>query len=266
MTSGLRRLALLALGLDRPGRDLEILPDDTFIVSYPKSGNTWLRFLIGNLLSPQNPVNFGNLEDRIPDIYTARRRHLRRLARPRYLKSHEPFDPRYAKTVYAVRDPRDVVISYYRHQLKFGKLPDPFPLEEFGSMFVRGDIGPYGTWGDHVGSWLVARQKEDAFHLVRYENLRRDTAQEVSKLGSFLGLGDEHERVNVAIEASSIERMRALEQAQGDQWASTSKTRQDLPFIGKGDVGGWRQNLPASVSDAIEKAWASQMRELGYLE
>ena len=39
-----------ALGLHHPGRNLDVWPDDVFILSYPKSGNTWTRFLIANLV------------------------------------------------------------------------------------------------------------------------------------------------------------------------------------------------------------------------
>src|SRR5436305_10030174 len=44
-------------GLHAPDRNLKILPDDRFLVSYPKSGNTWVRFLVANLLHPETPAN-----------------------------------------------------------------------------------------------------------------------------------------------------------------------------------------------------------------
>ena len=48
------------------GRNLTVFPDDVFVTSYPRSGNTWLRFLIGNLAYQEEPVSFANIEGRIP--------------------------------------------------------------------------------------------------------------------------------------------------------------------------------------------------------
>src|SRR5947199_5455833 len=88
------------LGKNPAGRRLTVFPDDVFIVSYPKSGNTWARFLIGNLFHDDEPVTFANVEERVPSIYVHPDRALRRL--PRILKSHECFDPRYRRVIYIV--------------------------------------------------------------------------------------------------------------------------------------------------------------------
>ena len=73
----------------RKGRYLTVLPDDIFIVSYPKSGNTWMRFLIGNLLFQDEPITFSNIELKVPDIYRNNNRKLLKISSPRILKSHE---------------------------------------------------------------------------------------------------------------------------------------------------------------------------------
>jgi len=56
-----------ALGLHIPHRSLVILPDDIFLVSFPKSGNTWTRFLLANLRFPGEPVNWANIDRLVPD-------------------------------------------------------------------------------------------------------------------------------------------------------------------------------------------------------
>ena len=133
-----RRAVLTLLAFERPGRNLDVLGDDVYLVSYPKSGNTWLRFLVGNLVRPDSRVTFANLEERVPDIYTARQRHLKKVTRPRYLKSHEPFDARYPRVIYMGRDPRDVLLSYQRHKIKFGGFPWAFPFGDFARAFIEG--------------------------------------------------------------------------------------------------------------------------------
>src|SRR5438046_5865734 len=102
--AGLNRM----LCLQRPGRNFSVYADDTFLVSYPRSGNTWTRFLIANLLHPEIEVGFANIESLVPDTAALSSRTLKRVSRPRVLKSHQYFDPRYTNVVYVVRDPRDV--------------------------------------------------------------------------------------------------------------------------------------------------------------
>src|SRR5271165_3422007 len=88
------------LGLHRPGRNLVILPDDVFLVSFPKSGNTWTRFLVANLVNPDRPASFGNLHKLIPDPEATAKRVFDRMPRPRIIKSHECFEPRYPRVIY----------------------------------------------------------------------------------------------------------------------------------------------------------------------
>src|SRR5438552_10132696 len=98
--AGLRHM----LGLHRPGRNLRVYPDDTFIVSYPKSGNTWTRFLVANLVHPQEPMTLVMADRMIPLVDGHSRKHFKRMSRPRIIKSHYPFDPNYKRVVYVVRD------------------------------------------------------------------------------------------------------------------------------------------------------------------
>lgn len=70
------------------------------------------------------------------------------------IKSHQYFDPRFKKVIYIVRDPRDVVLSYYDFQRKYRQIQDGYPLPQYVRDFVGGNIGSadWGTWGENVGS------------------------------------------------------------------------------------------------------------------
>ena len=259
--AGFRR----ALNLHRPGRTLEVFPDDTFLLSYPKSGNTWSRFLVANLIHTSGPVDFSNINSIIPDTEGTTKRYLQSLPRPRVLKSHQYFDPRYPRIVFIVRDPRDVVLSEYYWDIKRRALKEDCRIEEFVERFVHGPVNhPFGTWGDNVASWFYTRRDRPNFLLVKYESLQANPVPEVSRIARFLNLPADANRIEFAVQQSSAERMRELERKQGHLWASTKETRKDKPFVRSAKSGGWKAELLPSCVRTLETAWGPLMRDLGY--
>lgn len=266
MIYGIKRALKHLTGKDVAGRNLVVYPDDTFIVSYPRSGNTWTRFLIANLLYPDDPATFANIENLVPDAEAQSDRRLERARRPRFIKSHEYFDHRYPRVIYIVRDPRDVALSYYDFHRKYRHIGDDFPLDRFSSDFVSGRLisADWGTWGENVGSWVGTRRNAKNFLLLRYEDMIADTARELLRIATFLQLNNSPEFLERVIERSSAKRMRELEKLQAGEWVSTKQKRTDIPFVGTASAGGWRKNLPASSVVEIESAWGYLMNMLGY--
>lgn len=254
-----------ALGLHCPGRALDVFPDDTFIVSYPKSGSTWLRFQLANLLCPEKRPDFTNLNDLVPDYEAHSKRTLNRLPRPRTIKSHQYFDPRYPKVIYVVRDPRDVVLAEYHFGIKQRLHGEDYPLTRYVSRFLASDTGhAFGSWFDHLASWYYTRGSDPGFLLVRYESLHAQPVAELARIAKFLGASTDPVMLTYAIEQSRADRMRALEKKQAHVFSSTKDTRLDLPYIRVAKAGGWRTNLPEHCVASIESAWGNLMTEVGY--
>jgi hypothetical protein len=252
------------LGLHRPGRSLVILPDDIFLVSFPKSGNTWTRFLLANLRFPDEPASFANINRLIPDPTGTNKRDFDRMPRPRIIKSHECFDPRYPRVIYIVRDPRDVVVSQYHYHRKIRKIEDDSPLEKFVARFLAGETCPHGSWGQNISTWLSTSEGNPRFLLLRYEDLVVDTARELAKIVAFLHLSAGPEQIAQAVERSSADHMRKLEETQTDKNGLMKGSRKDLSFVRAAGSGGWRTELPAPMVEKIEAAWGPLMRHLGY--
>jgi len=252
------------MGRDIAGRNFFVHPDDTFLVSYPKSGSTWARFLVAALANPEETVSFLNIDRLLPSISSRSKRDLRNQPRPRLIKSHEYFDARYQNVIYVVRDPRDVVLSQYRFFLKRGAIDDGYALDRFVSRFLAGSLNDYGSWGENVGSWLAARQGSKRFLLLRYEDMLLETGKELMKVAGFLGKDVTPEHLARCVEQGSAERMRDLEKKQGDQWVTTKGKRKDVPFVGAAKAGGWKSGLAAEHVAQIESAWGPLMRYVGY--
>jgi sulfotransferase family protein len=266
MMYGIKRTARYLLGTDIAGRQIAVRPDDTFIVSYPRSGNTWTRFLMANLLFPDQPVSFVNIERLIPDAEALSSRYMKRIPSPRVIKTHQYFDHRYPKVLYITRDPRDVVLSYYNFARKFRHIADDYPLE----LFVRGVVNgtlfstAWGTWAENVGTWVAARNGRPTFLLLRYEDLMADTPAELAKAARFFGVDASPEKLSRAIENSSADRMRELEKKAGDEWVANKNRRSDIPMVGSAVAGKWKSVLPDAAVAEIESAWGNIMTQLGY--
>ncbi len=266
MMYGAKRIAKYLLGSDIAGRQIAVRPDDTFIVSYPRSGNTWTRFLIANLLFAGQPISFANIERLIPDAEAQSSRYMKRVPGPRVIKSHQYFDHRYPKVLYITRDPRDVAISYYNFSRKYRHIADDYPLEKYVHGFVTGTLlsSGWGTWAENVGTWMAARSGRPTFLLLRYEDLIANTQTELDKAARFLGLDASPGELSRAIENSSADHLRELEKKEGDVWVTTKNKRSDIPFIGSAAAGKWKSVLPAAAVEEIESTWGNTMAQLRY--
>jgi hypothetical protein len=229
-----------------------------------------MRFLIGNLIYPEG-VDFSNINKKIPDPGDVSKRHLKRLPRPRYIKSHSPYDPRYRKVILIVRDPRDVVLSEYHFDIKRNVIPESFSMERYVREWMDGrGYHESGSWGANVGSWMAARRNVRAFLngqsmlLLRYEDMIDDPNRELARVATFLNIRSDEKRIRNAVERSSADQMRELERKQGHLWSSTRETQQDKPFVRSAKAGGWKTELTEASVAEIESAWGMLMHDVGY--
>ena len=160
--------------LPQPRRD-----DDLFIVEFPKSGITWLTFLVANtnviLSNDPREVTFFNISDFVPEPQTTKYLGPTNLSAPgfRCLRSHASFTPRYRKIFYLVRDPRNVMVSYWAFLNGLGWWQ--------GSLEQLIDHPSYGisAWNAHVTGWIDRVHASARFTLIRYEDLVSNTAGEL---------------------------------------------------------------------------------------
>jgi hypothetical protein len=236
------------LGLDA------INAGDVFLCSYPKSGNTWLRFLIANLLRPEEVVTFRNIDRFVPDIRLAPYA-LNKLAMRPVMKTHWPFVRRFPRTIYICRDPRDVYVSYFHYSLHRGWYQ--------GDMhgFLRADHFYYGAWHEHVEAALAERtQRPQDLLFLTYERLLAEPHVGAAAVAGFLGLELSEAEVAGAVEKASFARLRENERMHGGE-----RSPDDRGFFRRGVHGSWRGELSQDDLALIVERHGGTMRRLGYL-
>ena len=102
------------------------------------------------------------------------------------LKLHEPYTQSYQRAIYLLRDVRDVALSFLRLREVEGLTEESF--EQYLTRFVQGQVGAYGSWQDHVTTWLGAAGQGRDILIVRYEDLVDDTAVKLNDMARFLGV------------------------------------------------------------------------------
>ena len=250
------------------GRNLTVFPDDVFITSYPKSGNTWVRFLVSNLVwSDSAPTDFFSMGERTPDIYWHTDSIMKSLPRPRFIKSHEYFDPRYPKVIYIIRDVRAVFVSYYDFLIRYGTITSNVSLNEFAKTFLRGGIDKYASWRENVLSWVRMRGEDhDRFCLIRYEDLKLKPKETLGKIASFLKIERSELQIKTAIEMSTFTKMRELEERSFKQGSKKpiEKDRTDISVVRSGRINGWQEILDPKILGMIKVDCFDLLLELGY--
>ena len=140
---------------------------DIYLVSFPKSGSTWLNFIIANinmLMSGQNRrVTFQNIHQYIPDIHDCRFVNKPFLEWPglNIIKSHSLYNRLYPHVIYIVRKLADVLVSYYKFQIGLGNYSGSL------SDFIRSENG-IKNWNKHVIGWFLQSPASLPFYLIKY--------------------------------------------------------------------------------------------------
>lgn len=242
---------------------LKVYGDDTFLVSYPRSGNTWIRFLLGTAMSTKK-IDWHNFETVIPDIYRNTHQELEALERPRIIKSHHSFDKRYPKVIYVIRDVRDVYISYYKFHLKFKSKNVEISRDEFLDRFINGGLDDFGTWRQNVLSW-TSKQEElpNGLLLLKYEELKTNPSNTLRDLAQFIGIELSEDSIEKAVGWTSLENMKLLEKQQTD--ASLFKnSKKGMDFTNNGLPKGWRNMLSDNEIEIITESNRDVLERFGY--
>lgn len=265
-----------------------------WLASYPKSGNTWLRALMSALSTGEVTLQYlpGSLGNESVDDALAMslsgldaKEALQVMRRSwtlgtatfgayRVRKTHEPWargvdgwptrwQPKGARAVYLVRDPRDVVLSWAHHNGQSPAEAAEFLAHGTDHLMAHGHEVHAGwravSWSRHVLSWTVDCPLPVL--TLRYEDLLIDPHPQVEQLAAWLDIEIDEERIARAIAACDFRELAAREAVEGFSEAAAP----DRVFFRRGRSGTWRSELDPELARAIERDHGEVMESLGYL-
>jgi hypothetical protein len=239
--------------------------EDVLLVSYPKSGSTWLRFLLAHALTSAD-ADFDSVRDTVPPLDRYRRAPALLPGGGRLVRSHEPLAPYRGRdgqrVISLVRDGRDVALSYLAHEQRYGRFDGS--VSEFLDRFLAGQIDSYGPWHEHVLSATALRASGRAeVLLVRYEDLRAGTVEELAKILDFCGVERPAGAVPLedVVASNGKDEMRAKEARSA--FLATMHT-DGTPFVRPERRERWEDIVPAADRDRFERVCAAALGAVGY--
>ena len=269
-----------------------------WLASYPKSGNTWTRNFLHNLLvESDSTYNINNMkllttwdcaaawyqpflsrpvkDCSKKEVAEIRLKAIQRIADNTddliFVKTHNAMVADQgipmintsvtAGAIYIVRNPLDVAVSYSHH---LNKSID----ETIRFMNLRGAQHPnsettvyevQSSWSENVYSWT--RKQNPALHIMRYEDMLDKPVETFGQLVNFLQINTTMEKLEEAIQASSFDKLKEQE----EKFGFSEKPTVAREFFRVGKAGQWRDVLSRNQIDEIIKSNQEQMKRFDYM-
>lgn len=223
-------------------------PTDILAVSFPKSGNTWVRMMYANIMRELynlEEITFRNLNPLLPEFAVGHRESQEQLRTqpwpytvPRLVKTHEPYTEVFdhLRCIYIVRNPKDVMISYYYYE-KGKKKPYSGNLTDF----IRDPRLGIAAWIRHTETWLMNRNRLSRVEIFRYEDMRESPVRHVKTMLDLMGARLSDGQIGLVIERSSFENARRLEEKYGRQ--RQAEFQESFRFTRDGSVNQWMREM-----------------------
>lgn len=249
---------------------------DCVIVSFGKSGRTWLRVMLSRFyqirhgLPERHLIGFDNL-------------HLRNRAIPKVFFTHDNYTKDYTgnvdskvdyagkKVVLLVRHPADVAVSQY-YQWQYRMKPNKVALNRYPERgqdlgifdFVTREYAGLTRTIDFMNGWAGEAGRSDDLLIVRYEDMRAQPERVLGQILAFIGTPGSADEVREAVAFASFENMRKME-TNSTFWRSGGRMRPRDPKnphsfkTRRGKVGGYRDYFDDGEIAEIDRLVEEQL-------
>ncbi len=244
---------------------------DVAVVSFGKSGRTWLRVMISRYYQlvfdiPERILlgfdNYHRRDAKIPKIFFTHDNYIKD-----YTGEFDSKKPFYGKkVVLLVRNPKDIVVSQYfqwQHRMR----PAKKKLNQYPAHGA--DVSAYDFVMDpncglpdiiaYLNLWAKEAERVEQLLIVRYEDMRSDPNATLARVMEFINSeSPQDEAIAGAVEYSSVENMRKLEEKNvfwlaGGRMKPGKKGDPNSYKVRRAKVGGYKDYFDAGQAAEIDE-------------
>ncbi|CAH2240196.1 jg1761 [Pararge aegeria aegeria] len=262
--------------------NMALRSDDTFVVTFPKSGTTMTQELVWIVCnnSDYEKAKSSPLNERFPFLelssmvrklsYTENEievlkkammpvsiNEIEKMPSPRFIKSHLPLSllPTslldQTKVVYVARDPRDVAVSYYYHDKLMNLSKPENDFKQYWKYFVSDNIS-FGPYFEHVLEAWEKRNHPNMLFLF-YEEVTKDLPRAIQRVANFFGKTLSDDQVNKLADHLDFDNFKKNKSVNLEYLQENGIFRSDGAFIRKGKSGGWQDYFDEEMSAQADK-------------
>ncbi|XP_012679071.2 sulfotransferase 6B1-like [Clupea harengus] len=234
---------------------LEARREDVVLVSYPKSGFTWMVGVLRKIMTAATGKQFSEFPPHIEFWSPEMQKGVAKEASPRLMATHlhpddmhPSFKEKKAKALVVWRNPKDTLVSFYHFMNKSPGLPNT-EWNHFFTDFMKGEV-VYGSYFSHAEAWEKLYDDPNV-KMITYEELKHDLSGGIRQISQFYGFPLTEEQVQTISAQSTFSAMK--------ESAGATRGKYNSNTYRKGEVGDWKNHFSEAQSQQMDEEFNKRL-------
>ncbi len=248
-----------------------------WVASFPKSGSTWMRYILAHLLFDVDDEK-ALVREMVPNIhdwegplkYDWKGAYLAKT----HLAHHNlPARMKTRAAIYVIRNPLDVVDSSVAYMNPRSDGEQQRIIDEFcstGSLEPWCTILGYESWESNITSW-TGESRDHALLIVQYEDMLKEPHEYIGRIAKFLDVDADDKKIEYVHDATTFSTMKQQEDKEVGSGAKGVFTderlfdKKNFSFMRSGKSGGYQECFSERQIEQLISRFGPTMESLGYL-